>query len=226
MHDTCGLWDFHLSLYFFFYIMWNSCQVTQGGSVWWTLRRSYLEVETKANKRRSSWAADITHRGIMSDGHGHIHSLFVSSSVLQYRCDPMVALFPHSFFFLDNAGVGLMSCFLQGNENTPHQIYRQKRKERDTSATGYLETLHSLLSSRWRFKDILALFVVLHVALIANQSRGKKFPHEKKLRKKNKAHLFDRRLPPHIWSHPPTCGIEEEDLSKLRSWEVYFDGMP
>lgn len=47
-----------------------------------------------------------------------------------------------------------------------------------------------------------------------------------KTNSQNKAHLFDRPLPPDIWSHPPTCGIEEEDLSKLRSWEVYFDWTP
>ncbi len=85
---------------------------------------------------------------------------------------------------------------------------------------GYLETqghlgVHRLQSS---LKDIFTFFVVLPVTLKVNQSE-----EEVKKQNKNKGHLFDRRLPPHIWSHPPTCGIEEEDLSKLRSWEVYFD---
>lgn len=90
------------------------------------------------------------------------------------------------------------------------------------SACGYLGIRgHPGVPHLWNnLKDFSSLYLFLLCCVW----------HSKWVRAKtnsqNKAHLFDRPLPPHIWSHPPTCGIEEEDLSKLRSWEVYFDWMP
>lgn len=197
----------------FLLLKWKSCLVTkEQGSVHIMTLLSLCGNQSKQKRQRRTDSR--TPWGVMSDGHWCIHSLFVRA--VAFRSSSCWIIWAwcwcHVLFHMWNlAAADINPCI-----------------HFSASSDSFTSVVMNHFSRRpiWRCKITLTCTRSAANPKLWTFSHPYLWQSAWMSAKKNKAHLFDRPLPPHIWSHSSPFGIGEEALAKLRSWEGYFDWMP